>query len=56
MRRKVSFIILSALVVLSAGGTCRTETAQSVLSSFLTEIAVTTGQAVGELLTGTATP
>jgi hypothetical protein len=49
-------MILAALVALSMGGTCRQETAQSVFSSFLTQIAVTTGEAVAESLIDRPSP
>lgn len=56
MRRRMSFIAFGVAVVLSMGGTCRQETAQSVLTTFLNEIAATTAQAIGESLVGRAAP
>jgi hypothetical protein len=52
----MSFIAFGLAVVLSMGGTCRQETAQSVLSTFLTEIAATTGEAIGQSLADRAMP
>jgi hypothetical protein len=50
MRRAISFIVLSALLAFSMGGTCREETAQSVANVFLSEIAETAGEAIGDRL------
>jgi hypothetical protein len=56
MRSRIGFIAFLAVVALSMGDSCRQETAQSVLNAFLTELAETTGQAIGETLVEGATP
>ena len=56
MRQRVRFVVLGVLVALSMGATCRQETAQSVLSTLLTAIAETTGDATGESLTDGSGP
>jgi hypothetical protein len=56
MRRIVKATVFAALIVLSMGGTCRQETAESVINAFLIEIAETTGEAIGETLVDRTTP
>ncbi len=51
MRQRVRFVVLGVLVALSMGASCRQETAQSVLSTLLSAIAETTGDAIGQSLT-----
>jgi hypothetical protein len=56
MRRRLSFIVLAALLALNMGGTCRVETTQDAISAFLTQIAQTTGQAIGEAIIDRTAP
>ncbi len=56
MRRSIKFVVLGALVALNMGASCRQETAQSVLNTFLTAIAETTGEAIGQTFADRPTP
>ena len=50
MRRGIKVAALGLLLALSMGGTCRTETTQSVLNTFFSAIAQITGEAIGQLV------
>ncbi len=56
MRRSIQFVVLVALVALNMGASCRQETAQSVLSTLLTAIVETTGEAIGQTFVERPTP
>lgn len=56
MRRSIRFIVIGALLALNMGASCRQETAQSVLNAFLTAIAQTAGDVIGESLVDQAAP
>lgn len=60
MQRRILTFALGGLVVLSMGGTCRQETAETVVNAFLTELATeiaeTAGEAIGEGLVERTTP
>lgn len=46
MRRQAGFLMVLVVIALNMGATCRQETAQSVVSTFLNTIAQATGQAI----------
>ena len=56
MRRRITLVVLGALVALNMGASCRQETVQSILNTFLDAIAQTTGDAIGQSLTDQAAP
>ncbi len=56
MRRSIKFVVLGALVALNMGASCRQETAQSVLNTFFTAIAETTGDAIGQTFVDRSPP
>ena len=56
MRRSIQFVVLVALVALNMGASCRQETAQSILNTFLAAIAETTGEAIGQTFVDRPTP
>ncbi|MBN1345904.1 MAG: hypothetical protein JXQ73_24655 [Phycisphaerae bacterium] len=52
MRRGMELMILGLITVLTMGASCRQETTQSVIASFLNQLAVTLADALAAVLVG----